>query len=299
VISTISNFQLSGALIGTTIAAILFEILFPLALAFVAGRRLGVSWRYFGYGALIFFLFQIISRVPIIQVVQSLIAPQLRASSTLRFIWITVAAFTAGLCEEIGRYVGYRWLMKREEKTWSKAIMYGLGHGGIESMLLVAGLTALSLIQLLALARTDLNTLPISEQQRALIAQQLAAASAQPAWVGLVGAWERIWSIIFHVALSVIVLQVFRRGSLRWLWLAIVLHAGVDFVAAGLPALMPLGPQTRLFLPEAIIAIVGLISLWVIWRLRDRPDDGVAVGVEAHEPPPLAAETDLPTLKDD
>jgi uncharacterized membrane protein YhfC len=164
VISTRNNVQFSGALIGTIIAAILFEIIFPLVVAFVVGRKLGVSWRYFGYGALIFFLFQIISRVPIIQVVQALIAPQLRASNTLRFIWITIAAVTAGLFEEIGRYVGYRWLMKREEQTWSKAIMYGLGHGGIESMVLVAGLTALSLIQLLALARTDLNTLPISEE---------------------------------------------------------------------------------------------------------------------------------------
>jgi len=268
VISTINDIQISGALIGTTIAAILFEILFPLVLAFVVGRKLGESWRYFGYGALIFFLFQIISRVPIFQVTQALIAPQLQASSALRFAWLVIAASTAGLFEEIGRYVGYRWLMKREEKTWSKAIMYGLGHGGIESMLLVAGLTALSLIQLLALARTDLNTLPISDQQRAQIAQQLAAASTQPAWVGLLGAWERIWSIVFHVALSVIVLQVFLRGSLRWLWLAIVLHAVVDFVAAGLPALIPLDPQTRLLLPEAIIAIVGLISLWVIWQLR-------------------------------
>ena len=112
-----STVQIPGALVGTTIATILLEILFPLVLAFVAGRNIGVSWRYFGYGALIFFLFQIISRVPIIQVVQALIAPQLRASSTLRLAWVTVAAVTAGLAEEIGRYVGYRWLMKREEKT--------------------------------------------------------------------------------------------------------------------------------------------------------------------------------------
>jgi uncharacterized membrane protein YhfC len=110
-----------------------------------------------------------------------------------------------------------------------------------------------------------------------------------------VGAWERIWSIVFHVALSVIVLQVFRCGSLRWLWLAIVLHAGVDLVAAGLPTLVPLDPLTRLVLPEAIIAIVGLISLWAIWRLRDQPDEAGAV---APAPPQLAPEADLTNSKD-
>ena len=54
-------FQLSGARIAMTIAAVLIEIGLPLALGFVARRRLGVSWRYFGYGALIFVLFQLLS----------------------------------------------------------------------------------------------------------------------------------------------------------------------------------------------------------------------------------------------
>jgi uncharacterized membrane protein YhfC len=132
-------FQLTNARIAATVAAILFEIALPLVLAIVARRRLGVGWRYFGYGALIFFLFQMISRVPLVQVLQTLLAPQLRESFALRAAWVTVLALTAGLFEEVGRYVGYRWLMRREEKTWSKAVMYGLGHGGLESMVLIAG----------------------------------------------------------------------------------------------------------------------------------------------------------------
>ena len=94
--------------------------------------------------------------------------------------------------------------------------------------------------------------------------------------------------MIFHVGLSVIVLQVFRHGSLRWLWLAIAAHAAVDFVAAGLPALLPLGPLTRLLLPEAIIAIVGAISLWAIWRLRDHPDQASAAAEFETPASPLA-----------
>ncbi len=126
-------FQLSGARIAMTVLAVLIEIALPLVLAFVARRRLGVSWRYFGYGALIFFLFQLISRVPIVQLVQGLIQPQLAASFSLQVAWVAILSLTAGLCEEIGRYVGYRWLMRGEERTWSKALMYGLGHGGLES----------------------------------------------------------------------------------------------------------------------------------------------------------------------
>src|SRR5436853_1735998 len=134
------TFDLSGERIALSAIAIVSFIVLPLVLAALAHRRLGVSWRYFGYGALIFFLFQMITRVPIVAVAQAALAAQLRASQTLQLGFGTILALTAGLFEEVGRYVGYRWLMRREEKTWSKAVMYGLGHGGLESMLLVGAL---------------------------------------------------------------------------------------------------------------------------------------------------------------
>jgi uncharacterized membrane protein YhfC len=258
-------FQLSGARIAMTVAAVLFEIALPLVLAFVARRRLGVSWRYFGYGALIFFLFQLISRVPVVQIVQGLIQPRLAASFSLQVAWVAILSLTAGLCEEIGRYVGYRWLMRGEEKTWSKALMYGLGHGGLESMLLVGGLTLLGLINLLALPAL-LGTLP--PETRATVEQQLALVAAQPDWLPLLGAWERLWSIIFHVAMSIVVLQVFRRG-LGWLALAITAHTLVNLVGLGLPLLLGLQGTAALLVSEAVITVAGLICLWVIWALRD------------------------------
>jgi uncharacterized membrane protein YhfC len=281
-------FQLSAARTAATLVAIVLEIALPIALALVTRRRLGVGWRYFGYGALIFFLFQMISRVPIVQVTQALIGPQLRASFALQVGWLVVLVLTAGLFEEVGRYVGYRWLMRREEKTWNKALMYGLGHGGLESMLLIAGLTLIGLINLLILPSV-IGTIP--PEQRALVEQQLAAVSAQPDWVPLIGVWERLWAIPFHVAMSVVVLQVFRRGII-WLGLAILAHALLDFLAVGLPPLLGLQGMSALLLPEVIVTIAGLASLWVIWALREPPEQAaVAVGVPVPGEPPLAAGT--------
>jgi uncharacterized membrane protein YhfC len=272
-------FQLSAARIGLTIAAVLFEIALPLALAIVARRRLGVSWRYFGYGALIFFLFQLISRVPLVQIAQTLLAPQLRASFTLQIAWLAVLALTAGLFEEIGRYIGYCWLMRHEAKTWSKAVMYGLGHGGLESIVLVGGLTLLGLVNLLLLP-SIIGTLPAD--QRALVEQQLAAVRGQPDWLPLLGAWERLWSIIFHTAMSVVVLQVFRRG-IGWLWLAILAHSLLNFVAVGLPLMLGMQGMAALLVPEAIVTLAGLASLWVIWALRD-PSEAASVGMGSAAP---------------
>jgi hypothetical protein len=89
--------------------------------------------------------------------------------------------------------------------------------------------------------------------------------------VPLLGAWERLWTIPLHVALSVLVLQVFLRGSLRWLGLAILAHTLVDLLAAGATPILQLRGMPALLVPEAIVTVIGLLSLWVVWALRDRP----------------------------
>jgi uncharacterized membrane protein YhfC len=271
-----TRFELSSGWLAASFTAILFELLYPLALGIVARRRLGVGWRYFGYGALIFALFQLVTRVPIVQVLQTQLAPQLQASRPLLFAWLAALSISAGVFEEVGRYVGYRWLMRRDEKTWSKAVMYGLGHGGLESMLLVAGLALLGLVNLVVLSTLDLATLPVSETQRAQIEAQLAAVQALPDWTPLVGAWERLWTVPFHVMLSVLVVQGFRRANAgriayapAWLLLAIAVHALVNFVVLAPPVALGLNGLPALLLPEAVVTVAGLAALWVVWRLRE------------------------------
>ena len=265
----LTTFHLNPGWVAATIIAIAFVILYPLVLAVIANRRLKVSWKYFAYGALIFFVFQLITRVPAVQIIQAAITPQLQASPALLYTWLVILVLTAGLFEEVGRYVAFRWLMRREEKTWSKAVMYGLGHGGLESIVLVGGLVTLTLINILVLSSIGLNSIPPA--QRAQVAQQLAAIAAQPAWFPLLAAWERLWTVPVQVALSVLVLQVFRRNNIGWLWLAILAHAIVDGVAVGLTQVLPPGRISTSLIVEVVVAIFGVIALWIIFALRDRP----------------------------
>jgi uncharacterized membrane protein YhfC len=127
------TFPLSGAWTATTLITIVFIILYSFVLAAFVRQRFAVRWKYFGFGALIFFLFQIISRIPLTTAIQVVLTPQLKTSPILLYLWLGILAVTVGLFEEVGRYVGYRWLMRREEKAWNKAVMYGLGHGGLKS----------------------------------------------------------------------------------------------------------------------------------------------------------------------
>lgn len=79
--------------------------------------------------------------------------------------------------------------------------------------------------------------------------------------------WVRAWFASFHVACSVVVLQVFRRKNIGWLGLAIVFHTVLgDFIPF---LLIYVAPAQVAVLGWAVV--LGLISLWIIWRLRDRP----------------------------
>ena len=265
--------QISTAWYIATGAAIVFEVAFPLALGLVLHRRLRVSWRYFWFGALIFFLFQLISRVPVVLVIQAVITPQLTASQTLLWLWLFVLALTAGIFEEVGRYLGYRWFFRGEVKTWKKAVMYGAGHGGLESMVLVAGLGLITLINVLLIPQLNPSALPAATQKQ--VVDQFTALAAQPGWLPLLSAYERVCAITFHIAMSVVVLQVFRRGQMRWLCIAIAAHFAFDFATVAAGQLLPGIDGHRATLTsigvEGLVTIAALLALWVIFALREHP----------------------------
>ncbi len=270
-----STLHVNGGWIIATLVTSLFAIVYPLILAIIAHRRLRVSWKYFAYGLLIFLIFQVITRVPIVTVLGRVLAPQLNSSTAFLYTWLAILALTAGLFEEVGRYIGYRWFMGKEEKTWNKAVMYGLGHGGLESILLVGGLSLLTLVNVVVLSSINLSALPAA--QHAQVIQQINAINAEPGWLPILGAWERLWTLPVQVALSVIVPQVFRRRNILWLVLAILAHAVFDFVTVALVQVLGAGRISTNLIVELIVALVGLGAIWVIWALRDKT---VVLGVE-------------------
>ncbi|HEY1297799.1 MAG TPA: YhfC family glutamic-type intramembrane protease [Chloroflexota bacterium] len=264
----------------------LFVVLYPIALGIWASHRLHVRWRYFLFGAAVFLVFQILTRLPALRVLDPMVEPRLGASSILTWTWLVGLSLSAALFEEVGRYVGFRVFMRREEKTWAKAVMYGLGHGGLESMLLVGGTGLLSLISLLSIQVGGLGQVPA--EQRAATVQQIQTLASQPVWLSLLGAWERLWTLPIQVACSVLVLQVFRRGSLVWLWLAIAAHTLVDLTTVGLGQALGASVSTSLIV-EAAIAGFGAVAVWLIWRMRAGGESVPAAPVPAHADAEMAA----------
>ena len=104
-----------------------------------------------------------------------------------RFINASTAAYvlygivTAGVFEECGRYIVIKFILKKH-RTRENAVMYGIGHGGIEilTVLLPTLITYLTVAVLFSGGDVEnaLNTLKITQETAAAALPSVQAAAA-------------------------------------------------------------------------------------------------------------------------
>jgi uncharacterized membrane protein YhfC len=239
----------------------LLMIAIPVVLGFYLTGKFKLGWRLWWIGAATFVLSQL-GHIPFNIILSNLfqdgILPSPPEAYQLAFNAI-VLGLSAGLWEECTRYAVYRW-WARDARSWSKAILMGAGHGGIEAMIL--GLLALiAFFQMLTLRNADLTTL-IPAEQLELAQFQIATYWSSPWYATFLGAVERIFALTAQVTLSVIVLQIFSRKQIRWLWIAIGWHAFIDAVAIYI--LNTWGAYSA----EGVLAVITLINVALIFILR-------------------------------
>ena len=147
----------------------------------------------------------------------------------------TYGGLMAGLFEETGRFLSMKYLLRRCPSNRFTALGYGVGHGGVERII-VFGVTRIGNLVMSMMINGGqtgrlLSTVPAEAQiQMQTVVQQLQDATAATYLLGLC---ERLSAIVIHLGLSLIVFSAVRKGG-RWLWLfpaAIVLHALVDGAA--------------------------------------------------------------------
>ena len=262
-------------LVAGFLVALAIEIAFPLLVGAWLVRRFGLRWVVFIYGAVVFVVSQMLIRIPLVQVTQTAIAPQLEADPLLLWAWIGVLVLTAGLFEETGRWLGYRWFFRRIPRTWANALLYGTGHAGAESILLVGLSVFSSLATYLALTQGAAPAPPGQEATFETLRQTFADL---PAWGPLLGGVERVLTLPFHVSAAVLVLQAFVRRNIAWLGLAILWHAFTNLAVVGLArwlqGLDEVPGWVGSVLPEAVLFIIALVSLGIILYFRpSAPED--------------------------
>ena len=260
----------------------LIMIALPIVIGIIISRKFKLGWRLWWIGAATFVLSQI-GHIPFNAVVGLLmqrgILPTPSPANELLFSAVFLG-LSAGLWEEGMRYAVYRWWAK-DARSWSKALMMGDGHGGIEAILL-GSIVLVNFVVLLSLRTTTFSGL-LPADQIAAISQQSSAYWSVPWYDSMLGALERAFAIPVQICLSVIMLQCFVRKQTRWLFIAIAWHALVDAVSVYLIR------TQGAYITELGVGLMAVISIVVIFALR-QPEP-----VVENTPSPLP-ETQRPDL---
>lgn len=254
----------------------------PFVLAAFLARRLGTRWGLVWVGAVTFIASQVV-HIPLNAVLARL--GVIKAATTgWPLVWYAIVlGLMAGLCEELARYLVLRFWLKRD-RSWRAALMFGAGHGGVESFI-VGLITAAGAINLFVASNVDPARLGITAAQLPLLQKQLAAFWSAPVLFPLLGAFERVSAMSTHLFVAVLVMQAFTRNNILWLLAAILWHALTDAVAVYVVATWGAVPT------EAAIAVLALIGLALMFALR-QPEPLPAAPAAA--PLPAPSEGPLP-----
>lgn len=252
---TFSTGTIAAFLVGGILA-----ILIPIAALIIFKlKNKDVKLRYFFIGAATFVAFALILE----QILHYFMLSTIQNSGVV--FYTLYGALCAGIFEETGRFLAFKLFCKNENDPRA-SIMYGLGHGGVEAVVLV-GITLISY----AVTAMTVNALgtealfgALPDEQRWAAEAQIAALTDYDMVSTIVSLGERILAIVLHTSLSVIVFASIKMKGKLWLYpAAIVLHALFDVPAA----LYQRGVITGIAVTELLLLAADIVLVLITIKI--------------------------------
>lgn len=178
-------------------------------------------------------------------------------------IWLYAlyGGLAAGLFEETGRFLAMKFCMKKTLNR-ENAILYGIGHGGIEAILIV-GLTYVNNLIYSALINSGSLTSVLAAydgKTQAALLQQLSALGTTPSIHFYLAGLERIGAMLLHIVLSYLVYLAVKNGAPKYYALSIFLHAFLN------AAIVIISSKISVVLTEIAFIIVILLLAFLLYR---------------------------------
>lgn len=197
--------------------------------------------RLFLIGVVTFVVSQIILRIPLLAILSEVnwfISFQLQSPFLFLFV---VGGISAGIFEEVARYIGLRIGYKKRWR-FMDAVALGLGHGGIEAILLV-GINHIAIVFLF---------------------DDISAYSNEI----LLASFERLFLMVAHIAFTIILLYFMKKSPLLAIAVATIAHAIYNFTAVAVMT-------TTQNLILTLLTIIGLtcILAFICYKIKDRFDE--------------------------
>ncbi|WP_438788646.1 YhfC family glutamic-type intramembrane protease [Enterococcus sp. DIV0756] len=179
-------------------------------------------------GVACFVVSQILIRIPLLQLLAMNDGFRL-FEGTQPFLYGILLAFSAGVFEETGRLIFMKWGLSNQT-TWNTGLWFGLGHGGIEALLFYG--------------------LPM-----------VMVTTAQSEENILIGGVERLFAMLLHVGLSLLVLYGIQKKQKYCYFLALFLHTLVNSLIVVIPLYFA---NSLMVIEGALILISSLLFLYTL-----------------------------------
>ena len=179
----------------------------------------------------------------------------------------------AGVFEECGRHIILKYILKKN-RTRENAVLYGIGHGGIEILAVLLPTMILYLVIAILFSQGNveeaMKQLKITEETAAAALPSVQAAAAFDYGMMAMNVVERLFAMSLHIGLTVIVYYGVTSEKKGFLPLAILLHMLMDTF----PALYQRGvvPLWTVEVWGAFwAAATGFIAARLYQKMKERP----------------------------
>lgn len=170
---------------------------------------------------------QMLIRLPILQLLEANSVKYTMFSVTNPILFAIIIALSAGVVEETARFILMRYVLK--ERTWQTGLLFGAGHGGVEAVLFV-GISALAML--------------------------FSTVGASYGGEFFIGGIERLFAMLLHIGLSMLVLRSVVEKRYILLFIAILIHGFVNSLVGIVPLFFT--PNMALVVIEVVLAIIAI-----------------------------------------
>ncbi len=270
--------MISTAAILACIVTLFISLILPVLVLIVYGmknKRQGIASAWV-LGALGFLVPQVLIRLPILNTL-AVTSWFTAFSQNHLFLNSLFLAFTAGLFELAGRFAAAKW-MERKRLTYKCSFAAGLGHGGIEAMLII-GMTCVNNLSLMYMINSGsfellLNQTAAQGGDVSQLQAAYAAITAATPGLFLLAGFERILTMTVQAALSMIVCWGIHRKQVgKAALVCLLLHTLIDSTAGISRLATPAGgnrlTQTTAYcIIYTILILVAALSVWILLKIR-------------------------------
>lgn len=211
------------------IITFIISVFVPIMLLIIIRIKTKAKISSFFIGALTFFIFVVVFERMLHSVVLTGLGNISQLITNNIWLYALYGGLAAGIFEETGRFISIKFYMKNNLNR-ENALMYGAGHGGMESILIV-GLTYVSNLVGVFLLNSGMAATLFPGEQGAHSLYGLEVLITTPTYHFYIAGIERLLAITLHMALSILIYKAAtQKGKMGYYPLAIGLHFICNFI---------------------------------------------------------------------